>query len=218
MATYNLTYYIPSPQSATPLRLASQWNFDETAIGVSQIAFIIPYILSSAFSGFLCDRYGTKIVALCAAFLLIPTTVCLGIPDHRVTYWAILIVFFVCGCLLASCQTAVYPEIAGVVHQRNDAGSKDGMAMCYGLYNIAYGVGMSIGPLIAGYIYGALGFFWLCIVLAGLYVVGLPLVFLFTGKSDQLIVRPSSIPCVPPSPSATIHAVTDEKQSAGSNV
>ncbi|ORY99408.1 major facilitator superfamily domain-containing protein [Syncephalastrum racemosum] len=207
--TLTVAIAMSSSESATPLRLVSQWNFDEAAVGLSQIPFIILYIFSSVFSGCLCDRYGTKIVALLAALTLIPVTICMGLPDHTVSYWVIVGIFFICGGLLASLQTAIYPEIAGVVHQRNNAGSKDGMAMCYGFYNIAYGVGMSIGPLMSGYVYAAFGFFWLCVVLGAFYAGCLPLVFCFAGKSGKLVVRPQP-------PSST--PAKDEKALADSNV
>ncbi|KAF7730836.1 Ras- protein Rab-7A [Apophysomyces ossiformis] len=172
------------------MRLAAEWNFDAAASGLILIAYMVPSIASSAFCGWLCDRYGTKIVAIVSLVLVTPACIAIGIPDHRTTFWTLIPALALGGITIAGCQAPVFPEIAQVVAAENkNKNDKDGLARSYAVFNAAYGTGMCVGPLIAGFLYGSVGFFWLCFTLAMMFLCCIPIAYFYTGGTRQLIVR-----------------------------
>jgi hypothetical protein len=48
---------------------------------------------------------------------------------------------------------------------------------------------MCLGPLMAGYLYASIGFFWLCAILSSLFLCFLPLAYIFIGDGRKLIDR-----------------------------
>lgn len=53
--------------------------------------------------------------------------------------------------------------------------------------NLYKQIGMCVGPLMAGYLYASIGFFWLCTVLCTFFFCFIPLAYFFIGDSRQLI-------------------------------
>ena len=48
---------------------------------------------------------------------------------------------------------------------------------------------MCVGPILGGYLYAWIGFFWLCTLLSGLFLCFIPLAYFFIGDSRALIER-----------------------------
>ncbi|KAG0173860.1 hypothetical protein DFQ30_006833 [Apophysomyces sp. BC1015] len=175
------------------MRLAAEWDFDAAASGLILIAYMAPSIASSAFCGWLCDRYGTKIVAMVSLTLVTPACIAIGVPDHHTSFWTLIPVLVVGGMTIAGCQAPVFPEIAAVVAASNpNKNDRDGLARSYAVFNAAYGTGMCVGPLMAGFLYGSVGFFWLCFTLSMMFLCCIPFAYVFVGGTRQLIVRPST--------------------------
>ncbi|OBZ87158.1 putative MFS-type transporter C18.02 [Choanephora cucurbitarum] len=173
------------------MRMAQEWQFNAAGCSLIVLAYMIPSILASVVCGWLCDRLGTKIVALCSLLFATPSCLLIGFPDHeRGSFW-ILVPFLVMGGItIAGCQAPVFPEIAKVVDTSNGhTQSSDGLARSYSLFNAAYGVGMCVGPILGGYLYAWIGFFWLCTLLSGLFLCFIPLAYFFIGDSRALIER-----------------------------
>ncbi|KAI8365670.1 major facilitator superfamily domain-containing protein [Choanephora cucurbitarum] len=125
------------------MRMAQEWQFNAAGCSLIVLAYMIPSILASVVCGWLCDRLGTKIVALCSLLFATPSCLLIGFPDHeRGSFW-ILVPFLVMGGItIAGCQAPVFPEIAKVVDTSNgQTQSSDGLARSYSLFNAAYGVG-----------------------------------------------------------------------------
>lgn len=105
---------------------------------------MIPSIISSVICGKLCDRYGTKIVALVSLLLATPSCLLIGLPSSQHgSFWLLVPVLIMGGITIAGCQAPVFPEIAKVVDMENggDKNSSDGLARSYSLFNAAYGIG-----------------------------------------------------------------------------
>lgn len=168
---------------------------------------MVPSIVASVICGKLCDRYGTKIVALVSLFLATPSCLLIGVPsnDHGSSFWPLVPILIMGGITIAGCQAPVFPEIAKVVDKENggDINSCDGLARSYSLFNAAYGVGMCLGPLMAGYLYASIGFFWLCIILSTFFFCYIPFAYFYIGDNYHLINRPPQKQQMAP--------VTDEK-------
>lgn len=124
------------------MRLATEWHFDEAAIGLILLAYMVPSIAASAVAGWFCDKYGPKIVALVSIALVTPACIAIGLPDKNTPFWPLLLILIIGGTTMAGCQAPVFPEIAQVVANENKSTSKkDGLARSYGLFNAAYGTG-----------------------------------------------------------------------------
>ncbi|KAG0170412.1 Ras- protein Rab-7 [Apophysomyces sp. BC1021] len=139
-----LTMVVASVMSAfeptLSMRLAAEWDFDAAASGLILIAYMAPSIASSAFCGWLCDRYGTKIVAMVSLTLVTPACIAIGVPDHHTSFWTLIPVLVVGGMTIAGCQAPVFPEIAAVVAASNpNKNDRDGLARSYAVFNAAYG-------------------------------------------------------------------------------
>ncbi|KAI7880549.1 MFS general substrate transporter [Lichtheimia hyalospora FSU 10163] len=133
--------------STLTMQLASEWKFDEATIGLILIAYMLPAIASGAVSGWLCDRYGTKIVALVSLTLVTPACVAIGIPNRNTPFWPLVLLLAVGGMTMAGCQSPIFPEIASVVareNERHKGKKRDGLATSYALFNAAYGAGKLI--------------------------------------------------------------------------
>jgi MFS family permease len=128
------------------MRLAQEWGFNAAGCSLIVLAYMIPSIISSMMCGWLCDRYGTKIVALVSLFLAAPSCVMIGYPSQdRGSFWLLVPILIMGGITIAGCQAPVFPEIAKVVDKENGGSdASDGLARSYSLFNAAYGVGKSI--------------------------------------------------------------------------
>ncbi|KAI8891254.1 MFS general substrate transporter [Backusella circina FSU 941] len=138
-----------SPRDEDPtlsMRLAQEWNFGATGCSLIILAYMVPSIISSGVCGWLCDRYGTKIVAIISLFLSIPSCILMGVPSHvHGSFWPLIPILIVGGITIAGCQAPVFPEIAKVVDEANgNSKSCDGLARSYSLFNAAYGIGKQI--------------------------------------------------------------------------
>ncbi|ORX57641.1 MFS general substrate transporter [Hesseltinella vesiculosa] len=194
LLTVMVAIFMSAFEPTLTMRFATEWDFDAAECGLILIAFMVPMVVASAGFGWLCDRYGCKIVGLASLVAIAPMGVVMGLPDHRVSYWLFLPILATVGVLTAGCQAPVFPEIAKVVEQANQyrTSEKDGLAKSYALFNAAYGTGMCLGPILAGFIYGSIGFFWLCCILSAMPFICIPLVYLYTGGSRNLIVMQGS--------------------------
>lgn len=125
------------------MRLAQEWNFGATGCSLIILAYMVPSIISSGVCGWLCDRYGTKIVAIVSLLLSIPSCILMGVPSHaHGSFWPLIPILIVGGITIAGCQAPVFPEIAKVVDEANgNSKSCDGLARSYSLFNAAYGIG-----------------------------------------------------------------------------
>ncbi|RCI05753.1 hypothetical protein CU098_010385 [Rhizopus stolonifer] len=107
------------------MRLAQEWGFNAAGCSLIVLAYMIPSIIASMVCGWLCDQFGTKIIA-----------------QERGSFWLLVPILIMGGITIAGCQAPVFPEIALVVNKENgDSGSSDGLARSYSLFNAAYGVG-----------------------------------------------------------------------------
>lgn len=173
------------------MRLAQEWGFNAAGCSLIVLAYMIPSIIASIVCGWLCDRYGTKIVALVSLLLATPSCLLIGFPcQERGSFWLLVPILIMGGITIAGCQAPVFPEIAKVVDNENgNSNSSDGLARSYSLFNAAYGVGMCVGPLMAGYLYASIGFFWLCTILSTLFFCFIPLAYFFIGDSRKIIIK-----------------------------
>ncbi|KAF7319900.1 MFS domain-containing protein [Mycena kentingensis (nom. inval.)] len=171
---YGLIYTAQEP--TLPLHLQSVWGLDSEKVGLIYLASVIPTLFSGPISGYYCDRVGPEYIA-CVCFIL-------GIP-----WWAVLMVkrslaLFIAAFALASFFVSgiippIMAELATVARQDDGIG----YGHVYGAFNLAYGIGTTVGPIIGGQIYNVHADGWAIIagLSAGIVFMSFVLTFFYTG-------------------------------------
>ncbi|KAL4265133.1 Major Facilitator Superfamily Vesicular Transporter [Pleurotus pulmonarius] len=173
--TNGLVYATIEP--ALPLRLQDVWHLDSTRVGVVFIAGLAPSLLSSPIAGYLSDKMGPEWVLPFALLLAIPWWLLLIIRKEL----GMFIAFFVFASFSVSAVISpVTAELATVSRHIKGVG----FAHVYGAFNVAFGVGSALGPIVGGQLYDHVkkyGWTIICVFIAGILVASLPLVLWWSG-------------------------------------
>ncbi|KAF8929752.1 hypothetical protein BGZ52_001858 [Haplosporangium bisporale] len=78
--------------------------------------------------------------------------------------------------------TPILGELSAVVRT---TGSGDGFARAYAMFNMAFSIGVLVGPVICGIVYERLGFRAITCVMAGSLFIATPVVLLWIGGAEQ---------------------------------
>ncbi|KAJ7151523.1 MFS general substrate transporter [Mycena filopes] len=178
---YGIIYSTQEP--TLPLHLQDIWGLDSRKVGLVYLAGVVPTLFSAPLAGWYTDRKGVEWLSVICIALALPWWVVMIIQRSLalfITAYA-LGSFFVSGLL-----SPVMAELAGV--SRGIEGV--GYGHVYGAFNLVYGIGTALGPVIGGQMYAHLKHGWLAISLlsAGLLFVGLVLTFAYTGD-DPLLAK-----------------------------
>ncbi|TFK40896.1 major facilitator superfamily domain-containing protein [Crucibulum laeve] len=175
--TYGLVY--SSQEPSIPLHLQRVWGFDSRRVGLVFIAAVVPTLFSSPLAGYYSDKLGTGWTVFLCLSLSLPWWVVV-IIQGRVELFIVAFAienFFTSGTIspLTAELAAVSREIEGV-----------GYAHVYGAFNIAYGIGTSVGPIVGGQMYDHLKHGWsaLCLLATGILGVCLIPTFFFVGDES----------------------------------
>ncbi|KAG0231351.1 hypothetical protein BGW41_002217 [Actinomortierella wolfii] len=166
---------LASLEPTLPYYLRSRFDLSEGKIGLVFIAFTVPTIISPL-AGWLSDRYGAKI--LCSSAVTIAGALMLVLSIENKPLWGIIVNLIAIGTMTSTFIAPVLGEISAVVRRTGD---KDAFARAFAIFNMAFSLGMLIGPVIAGAIYNNHGFKWVCIFCACLLFAFVPIFVLFMG-------------------------------------
>ncbi|KAJ2956910.1 hypothetical protein NQZ79_g7305 [Umbelopsis isabellina] len=192
LITFIMALVIGSIEPTLTLRLAEEWNYNTSQIGLAFLAQVLPGFASGPLAGWLADRYGAKIVILGSTVVSAVMLALLGVPNRSTGIAPLIVLLVLEGFFGSAVLSPVLSEIAAVVEIENtEDGNTDGFAKSYAVFNIAFAGGMLVGPLLGGFVYSAIGFFWLNIILACALVVCIPPIYFLIGvKGRGLIQRP----------------------------
>ncbi|KAF9975261.1 hypothetical protein BGZ73_001152 [Actinomortierella ambigua] len=166
---------LSSLEPTLPYYLRDRFDMTEGQIGLVFIAFTMPTIISP-FAGWLSDRYGAKVVCSTAVSLAGVFMLVLSINDKPL--WGIILTLIGIGAMTSAFIAPVLGEISAVVRRTGD---KNAFARAFAIFNMAFSLGMLLGPIVAGYVYGTHGFKWVCIVCACVLFVFVPVFVFFMG-------------------------------------
>lgn len=171
--------------------MVTEWGMNSKEIGLLFLAEIFPTFISEPLSGIITDKYGPKMIVYPFWLLCGASTMLLGIPNKntRGGIAPLIVILAVSAFSSSACLTPVVPEIAHVVRSQNEDDGDDGMGRSYGMFNISFALGGVVGPLLGGYIYSAIGFFWLFIIMGCIYLISAPFVLYFIGEPGEFIKR-----------------------------
>ncbi|KAG2196555.1 hypothetical protein INT47_010394 [Mucor saturninus] len=153
--------------------------------------FLIPCAMASFTSGWLCDRFGTRIVSLTSVIISIPAFIWIGVPNQSIE--SIVSALVVGGITIAGAVVAVLIVTTKKLQKATHTCSeKDGLKNDHlSLPTIAcmiIGTTSGIGYL-AGSFFSRLnattGFFWFCFILASLLTTCVPIMALYS-KSHSI--------------------------------
>ncbi|KAI0078476.1 MFS general substrate transporter [Panus rudis PR-1116 ss-1] len=176
---YGITY--TSTEPTLPLHLQDVWGLSSSAVGIVYIAIVVPNLISSPLTGWLSDRGGTEWITAASFFLSAPWWGVLIIEKSLALFIVALVFqsFFLSGSL-----SPITAELAAVSRFYEGIG----YAHVYGAFNLAYGIGSALGPILGGQIYDHIhkGWMAICLIAIGLVILCSLLSICFTGNKPVL--------------------------------
>ncbi|KAH9927461.1 MFS general substrate transporter [Epithele typhae] len=142
---------LTSQEPVVPLYLGGTYGLDTSQIGLVYIAAVIPSFICkppfpSPLSGWWADKHGATSAVLISVVCSLPFFFLIAIKSS-LAYFIVMIAlesFFFYGTL-----SPVTAELAAVTQSLDGVG----YGHSYGAFNIAYGLGSAVGPVIGGQIY-----------------------------------------------------------------
>ncbi|KAJ7139595.1 major facilitator superfamily domain-containing protein [Mycena epipterygia] len=176
---YGIIYSAQEP--TLPLHLQSIWGLNSAKVGLVYLAAVVPTLFSAPLAGWYTDRQGVEWLSAICLTLALPWYVVMIVQRSLalfITAYA-LGAFFISGLL-----SPVMAELAAVARGIEGVG----YGHVYGAFNLVYGVGTLVGPVIGGQMYAHLKQGWTAINLlsTGLLFGCLVLSFCYTGEDPML--------------------------------
>ncbi|KAF7723162.1 hypothetical protein EC973_002297 [Apophysomyces ossiformis] len=173
------------------VRLPLEFGLNSSQVGLVFLAQVLPDFVSAPLAGYLTDRYGPKVVCLVNLIVCAITVALMGIPSSTTPggIAPLIVIFALQGFSAFAFVAPVLPELTQIVKGYNPDGGDDGQARSYAFFNIAFASGALVGPIIGGYMYASIGFFWMCITMAVFLVLCAPLIYFYMGEPGKFIVR-----------------------------
>ncbi|OBZ78937.1 putative MFS-type transporter C18.02 [Grifola frondosa] len=174
---------ITTVEPTLPLHLQRVWNFNASKVGLIYIAAVVPTIFSSPLSGWWTDRKGAAEITLVLLACAFPWAVLL-IVQRSLPFF--IVAFALEGFFVSGLVSPLTAELAAITRQLDGVG----YAHVYGVFNLTYGIGSAIGPIIGGQLYDRLKHGWtiICLFDAGLILVFTVLAFVYFGD-DPILAR-----------------------------
>ncbi len=158
-------------ESTLPLHMDSVLHFSPSQIGLCFAAAAATHTVTSPLMGHLSDRIGRKkvlIMGLLMAVVIIPLPVFFRHP------WLVVASMMALGSTASFIMSPSSPAVADAVEKTGSAS----FASAFSILNIAYAVGMMVGPLVGSALVQGIG------LQAALMVVGLGFgAYIFAAKS-----------------------------------
>ncbi|KAF9150932.1 hypothetical protein BG015_007236 [Linnemannia schmuckeri] len=179
IVTACISFVLSGAEPTVPLYLASAFDLTSERIGLVFMAFSLP-TLTAPIAGALSDKFGAKIMCVIAIILCGTSVILIGVFQQSLSM--IIFLFTVTGTTGTAILTPVLGEISGVVRTTGDG---DGFARAYAMFNMAFSIGVLVGPVICGIVYERLGFRAISLTMSGSLFLGLPVVALWFGGAEQ---------------------------------
>ncbi|KAK0237153.1 major facilitator superfamily domain-containing protein [Armillaria nabsnona] len=177
---YGIVYSTQEPVISSHLN--SVWGLNSSKVGLVLLASVIPTLFASPLSGWLADLRGASIVIIIALVFSVPWYVVMIIDGHL----ALFITAFACAYFFASgVLSPLTVELASVARSIDGIG----YAHVYGAFNLAYGLGTTVGPVVGGQMYDHINKGWLAICLLAVGLLGLSVVVTLFYVGDKPVAQ-----------------------------
>lgn len=163
------------------VHVAQVYNLGVDRAGLAFTAAVIPTLISMPLSGYFSDKRGAEWVAFLSLVLGIPWW---GFITLKCSLVQFLVIFAFETSFTTGLASPLMTELAAVSRSIEGVG----YAHVYGAFNLAYGIGTSVGPVLCGQIYDAVDNGWTVVSIISLchLVVCLLLSVSFTGERPLL--------------------------------
>ncbi|KAI9276702.1 major facilitator superfamily domain-containing protein [Phascolomyces articulosus] len=170
-----------------PPHLANTWGYTPSQIGLVYLGQVIPSFISVPLAGHIYDRYGPK--WLCSGTMFI-TAVCmgvLGVPSYETVggIAPLIVLLIVMGFAMSMYYPPAFPEVSHTLEKLMGGDGDSGTGRGYGVISGVFLFGNFIGPIVGGYLYGSIGFFWLSIVSGCFLLLITPFVGIYLGEKRE---------------------------------
>ncbi|KAL4250102.1 Major Facilitator Superfamily Vesicular Transporter [Abortiporus biennis] len=178
---YGIMFTAQEP--ALPLHLQDIWDQGSYQVGIIFIASVIPTIFSSGIAGWWCDTRGVEVITVMCLLLALPWLAVMMIERSLGLF---VVSFALQNFFCAAVVAPLTAELAAVSRKHDGVG----YAHVYAAFNMGYGIGAAMGPLIGGQVYArvAKGWMVICLTSIGLLIVCCILAICFTGE-DPILAR-----------------------------
>ncbi|KAF9108740.1 hypothetical protein BGX27_008240 [Mortierella sp. AM989] len=166
-------------EPTVPLHLAKTFSLTSERIGLVFMAFSLP-TLTAPLSGALSDRFGAKVISTVSLLLCGGSITAAGLSQYSLSM--IIFLFTVIGTTGTAVLTPVLGELSAVVRM---IGTGDGFARAYAMFNMAFSIGVLVGPVVCGIVYERFGFTALSLTMAGAMFAGVPVAIFCLGGAEQ---------------------------------
>lgn len=182
--------------STIPTVAGELFHFDALKSGLLFVPLgALDFLLGPLF-GWITDRYGTKPMAVFGYLFLIPTLILLRIPHEGGTDQIIIysVLLALNGAGLAAIGAPAIVEAGAIVqryHENNPTffGESGPYAQLYGMSNMVFSLGLTVGPELAGELKQMIGYGNMNAVLAALCLCTAILSYLFVGGKPRFLTR-----------------------------
>ncbi|KAG0221992.1 hypothetical protein BGW41_006274 [Actinomortierella wolfii] len=172
------SFVFSGAEPTVPLHLASKFHLSSEQIGLVFLAISLPTI-TGPISGAIADRLGAKVIVLVSLVLCAAGIALVGFFQDSLTLTVVL--FTGLGTTGTAVLTPILGEISAVVRQ---SGS-DSFARAYAMFNMAFSIGVLIGPVACGVIYERYGFQVMTLAMMTALLAAVPVVALWVGGLAQ---------------------------------
>lgn len=153
--------------------------------GVIISTFLIPCSVSAFTSGWLCDRFGAKIVSLTSVIISIPAFIWIGVPNQNIE--SIVSALVVGGMMISGTSVSILLVTTKVL-QKIILGGKDNTkhhlestVIIFMIIGFTCGIGYFAGSFLSK-LNPLVGFFWLCFIFATLLTTCIPFMVYYSKK------------------------------------
>ncbi|KAK2808425.1 hypothetical protein FQN49_008716 [Arthroderma sp. PD_2] len=176
-----------------PVYLRDTFNWGPSSVGLVFFAIQAPAMFLSPIIGLIRDRVGIRVPTILGWALLCPLLACLGIPGSRVSSDSTSqksseTMFALCVCSIGIVMP--FLQGAGSLYILNASrkleieypgifGPNGGRSRAFALNSVSFNTGLMLGPLLTGFLFGGIGYYYMNIVLAAICLFVAVVTFFF---------------------------------------
>lgn len=150
-----------------PVRLSEELLMSSTMIGLVFGTATLSEGLTSPFFGWLSDRIGRKKPIVAGTLLTACIIPLLAVLENRVL---VFVAMAAVGATMTLFGIASLP-LATDALEESEVGGERPHGTAFGVLNLAWSLGMIVGPIWGGAVSGSLGLFWALIIYSGVLII-----------------------------------------------
>lgn len=187
---------LASFDATIPTVALEYFDVDSLEAGLLFVATVVPSLILGPLGGWMVDRYGTKPVAVFGYGSLVPPLILLRLVQpgstQQIIHYSILLA--VCGVGLAFIGPPGLVEGSFLVkkyHQANPGffGKQGPYAQLYALSSMAFSVGLTIGPIVSGFLKEYFGYGNMNAVMAVVCLFAAAISFVYIGETPRILKK-----------------------------